>query len=403
MARRLRSGNRQLIREINQALVLGVVRERGPISRTAIAAAARLSPATVSGITGELIERGLIFEQEAGISTGGRRPILLSLNRQAGVVVGVKLTEQQIIVALTDLGADIIEQRVAPLGDDRRPESVVAALVGIIGELRQAHADRYIFGVGIGLAGAIDRINGICRFSPFFQWRDVPLRRLLEARLDLPVVLENDVNTLTLAEQWFGAGIGVPDFLVVTLGRGVGMGMVLNGQLYRGGGGGGGEFGHVTVVPDGPRCDCGKRGCLETLVSDAALLRRLRRIFSPQLTFDQAIQIARAGDAAAQGVFWAAGRTLGRALADLVNIFNPLLLIVGGEGARAIDLMRDALDESLQAESFNGFYEQLRLIAEPWGDDAWARGAAALTLEEILRPPLYDDDRPLARNTVATS
>src|SRR5215813_13431889 len=157
MSLRLRSGNRQLIREINQSLILSLVRDHGPISRTDIAEAAHLSLATVSGITSALIDQGLVYEHEAGISTGGRRPILLALNPQAGLVIGVKLTESQIVAALTDLNAEVIAQRAVPLGGDRRPEAVVAALAEIVDDLRAAHAERRIFGIGLGMAGVIDR------------------------------------------------------------------------------------------------------------------------------------------------------------------------------------------------------------------------------------------------------
>ncbi|MEO7913215.1 MAG: MarR family transcriptional regulator, partial [Roseiflexaceae bacterium] len=170
MSLRLRSGNRQLIREINQSLVLSLVRNHGPISRTDIADAAHLSLATVSGISNALIDQGLIYEHEAGISTGGRRPILLALNRQAGLVIGVKLTENQIVAALTDLTAEVIEQRAAPLGSDRQPEAVVGALAELVDQLRAAHPGQRVFGLGLGMAGVIDRRQGICRFSPFLQW-----------------------------------------------------------------------------------------------------------------------------------------------------------------------------------------------------------------------------------------
>lgn len=389
----LRNGNRQLIREINESLVLSLVRNSGPISRTDIAKAAHLSLATVSGITNALIEQGIIYEHQAGSSTGGRRPVPLALNTQAGFVIGAKLTETHIVAALTDLGASIVEQRVAPLGDDQRPEIIVNVLAALVDDLRAPHPDHRIFGLGLGMAGVIDRRTGRCKFSPFFQWRDVPLAELLEERLGLPVVLENDANTLTLAEQWFGAGVGMSDFLVITLGRGIGMGMVLNGQLYRGAGGGGGEFGHVTMVPDGPRCACGKRGCLEALVADPALLHRFQRAFGRELSMEETVSLARQGDVAAQSIFTAAGRTLGLAIADLVNIFNPPLIVVGGEGVRALDLFLEPLRETLQSHCFNGFFNDLRLVIEPWGDDAWARGAASLMLEELFRPTLYRDDK----------
>ena len=283
-----------------------------------------------------------------------------------------------------------------PIGDDKGSEAVLEVLATAVTGLREAHSNRPVLGMGLGMAGGIDRRSGVCRFSPFLGWRDVPLRQMLEKRLGLPVVIENDVNTFTMAEKWFGAGVGVSDFLVVTLGRGIGMGMVLNGQLYRGGCGGGGEFGHTTVAPDGPQCDCGKKGCLETFASDPAILQRMRSSLGRDITMEQAVALARQGDAVAHSIFAAAGRTLGTAIADLINIFNPPLLVVGGEGAHALDLMLDPLQDALRANCFDGFFDDMRLVVEPWGDDAWARGAASLMLEELFRPTLYHGDEARA-------
>lgn len=389
MVTRLRSANRRLMREINQMLVLGAIRDQGPISRTDIADVTHLSAATISGITGDLIEQRLVEEREAGISTGGRRPILLALNRQAGLVLGVKVTETTLVAALTDLGADIVSQAERSLDGVRRPEAVADQLVALVDGLRSCYPDRRIFGVGLGIAGVVDRSAGICRYSPFLRWRDVPLRDLLEERLDLPVVIENDVNTLALAEQWFGAGAGVSDFLVVTLGRGVGLGMVLNGELYRGGLGGGGEFGHLTADPTGPRCECGKQGCLEALISTPALTQRLRAVLGSNVTFAAGVERARTGDPRASSVFTDAGRLLGTALATLVNLFNPPLIIVGGEGAEVLDLLLEPMRETLRDGCFDNFFANLQLVVEPWGDDAWARGGASLMLEELFRPSLY--------------
>lgn len=389
---RLRSANRDLIREINQALVLGIIRDRGPIARTTIAETARLSLATVSGITGDLIAERLVYEHEVGASTGGRRPILLALNRRAGLVIGVKLTETHVVAALTDLGAEIVEQVEVALGEDRRPDAVVSAFAALAADLRARRPGERVFGLGLGMAGAVDRRTGVCRFSPFLRWRDVPLRSLLEARLGLPVVVENDVNTLAMAERWFGAGAGVADFLVVTLGRGVGMGMVLDGRLYRGGRGSGGEFGHLTVNPDGFPCECGKRGCLETIVGEPGLRRDLRTALDREVGLADGAALARAGDPAALQVFADAGRTLGLALAGVVNLLNPTRLIVGGEGVQALDLLLDSLRDSLEAHCFDGLYDDLELVVEPWGDDAWARGAAGLLLDQFFHPALADGE-----------
>lgn len=388
MSLRMRSANRQTIRQINEAVVLGAIHDHGPISRTEIAELTHLSPATITGITGKLIRQGLAREREAGASTGGRPPVLVEIDRDAGCVVGVKLTESQFVAALTDLGAETLAERAAPLGADRGPEAVAAALAETVLDLRAEAPGRRFFGAGIGLAGAIDRRAGVCRFSPFLPWRDVPLRALLEARIDAPVVIENDVSALTLAERWFGGGAGYTDFLVVTVGRGIGMGMVLEGRLYRGGLGAGGEFGHITMDPDGPPCDCGKRGCLEALVGEPALVRQLERRCGRGVTLQEGAALARRGDPEASDVFKRAGATLGLALSGVVNLLNPTRVIVGGEGVQTLDLLLPAIREAMATHCFDGLFDDLDLVVEPWGDDAWARGAAGLVLDELFRARL---------------
>lgn len=388
MALHHRSANRQTIRQINEAAVLGVINDLGPISRTEIAEVTSLSPATITGITGKLIRQGLAREREIGASTGGRPPVLVEIDRDAGCVIGVKLTEHHLIAALTDLGAETLAERALPLDADRNPHAVAAALAGVVSELRATLPDRRFFGLGVGLAGAIDRRTGVCRFSPFLPWRDVPLRALLEPMVDCPVVVDNDVNALTLAERWFGGGAGYADFVVVTIGRGVGLGMVLDGRLYRGGHGGGGEFGHVTVEPGGPPCDCGKRGCLEALVAEPALLRRLRQVCDAELSLADGSALARSGHAGARTVFANAGATLGWALSSVVNLLNPTRMIVGGEGVLFLDLLLDPMRDALATNCFDGLFTDLDLIVEPWGDDVWARGAAGLVLDELFHARL---------------
>ena len=371
---------------MNEALVLGLIHDFGPISRSEIGQTSGLSLATISSITGSLIEQGIVIEESPGASTGGRRPILLAINRAAGLVIGVKLTRDEAIVALTDLGAEIVEQGSSPLGDDLSPESVIATLGALIDDLRSRHADRRFLGLGLGMAGIVDREHGVCRFSPFLLWRDVPVRDLLEARVNMPVIVENDVNALTVAERWFGAGAGSPNFLVVTLGVGVGMGMMLNGELYRGGRDGAGEFGHSTVIENGPRCNCGKLGCVEAYVGEAAMLRAASNAIGEPISLQEAIDRARSRDERIVNVFQSAGHTLGFALASVINVLNPTLVIVGGEGAKFLDLLLPALSDALETHCFDGLFADVELVVEPWEDDAWARGAAGLMLDEFFHP-----------------
>lgn len=387
MTLRSSSANRDLMRRMNEASVFGIIHDAGPISRTEIARLSGLSPAAITGITAALIEDGIVMEESTGVSTGGRRPTLLAINRAAAVAIGVKLTTEHVVVALTDLGANPVEQRSVPLGEDLAPEAVTDVLGAVIDEVRRAHRDRRIIGLGIGMAGVIDRDAGTCRFSPFLPWRDVPIRDMVAGRTGLPVIVENDVNALTIAERWFGVGAATPDFLVVTLGRGVGMGIMLRGRLYRGARDGAGEFGHVTIVEGGARCNCGKRGCLEAYISEPALQQAVIDVTGQEIPLDDAADRARAGDGQLATVFRDAGRLLGLALANTISVLNPGLVILSGEGSRVIDLMLPSLRETCARECFDGFFEDVRLVVEPWGDDVWARGAAALVLDTYFHPP----------------
>ncbi|MBM3272764.1 ROK family transcriptional regulator [Candidatus Kaiserbacteria bacterium] len=389
-------GNRDFSRALNRSTVLNTVKSRGPIARTEVARHTGLSAATVTGITSELIREGLIFEKASGDSRGGRRPILLALNPRGGFVVGLKLTESEAIGALTDLEATVIAKRVGRLAS-RSPEKVVEALAALVTNLVTENnlRKKQLLGVGLGLAGIVDAQRGILRQSPYFGWRDLPLRRMLQEHVRTAVHIDNDVNTLTITEKWFGAGQGTDDFLTVTVGRGVGLGIVVNGQFYRGASGGAGEFGHTVVDPDGPPCDCGKRGCLETFVGDPGLLRMASEAVSkgmipgPVKDIDDLLALAKDGSAAAQAVFARAGDVLGQGIANLINIFNPQCILISGEGVRAGDWLFGPMREAVASHVMPGLAGNTEIRIDPWGDDAWARGAAGLVLRELFESPLH--------------
>jgi predicted NBD/HSP70 family sugar kinase len=388
-------GNRDLIRAMNRSIVLNVIKTYGPIARAEVARQTGLSPATVTGITAELIDEDLVFEKDMGDSSGGRRPILLAINPSGGYVIGIKLTETQAIGALTDLEATVIVKRTDNL-HGRDPEMIVKQLSLLVSELLQMAGlpKKKLLGVGVGLAGIVDSEQGMLRQSPFFGWRDLPLGEMLQAQVRVPVYVDNDVNTLTLAEMWFGGGQGIDSFLIVTVGRGVGLGIVVNGQFYRGSRGGAGEFGHTVIDPKGPTCECGKRGCLEAYVGDPGLLRMATEaanrgeIHGPITSMIDLLTKAQAGDAGARAVFAHAGDILGQGIANLLNIFNPQKIIISGEGTRAGDLLFSPMHEAIARNVMPGLAKDTSIQIDAWGDDAWARGAASLVLHELFESPL---------------
>lgn len=388
-------GNRDLIREINRSSVLNTIKMHGPIGRAEIARRTGLSPATITAITAELIHKNLIHEKSAGDSSGGRPPILLALNPRGGYVIGIKLTEDTAIAALTDLEATVIAKSSTIL-TGHNPDQVVLDVDRIVGSLVGASGvqKKQLLGIGVGLAGIVDSVRGILRQSPISGWQDVPLRELLRRKLRVLVSIENDVNTLTLAEKYFGSGQGVDHFLTVTVGRGVGLGIVMNGRLYHGAGGGAGEFGHTVIDPLGPTCACGKRGCLETYVADPGLVRMANEAAGrgelphPIGGVLELLALAKNGNPAAIAIFERAGKILGQGIANLITLFNPQKIILSGEGARAGDLLFAPMFDAVQELALPGLLQETKVQIDPWGDDAWARGAASLVLRELFEPPV---------------
>lgn len=372
--------------------MLNYVKGSGPISRRDIADLSGLSPATVSNLTGELLSVGLISEIGSGDSARGRPPVLLELNSRAGYVVGVKVMEASLVAVVTDLDAEVLHYQTSTL-ESTDLDGVVAAIAGVVGECLTAQGidPHEVVGVGLGVAGVIDGETGIVRYSPFFDWRDVDLSAPLRKLLNLDVFVENDVNALTVAEQWFGHGQGVRHFAVVTVGRGIGAGFVIDGRFYGGLHGGAGEFGHLPIKPDGPICDCGNVGCLEGLASDAAVVEQYSTatgLPAAGIDLDTVIAKAEQGDKAARVVLADSGRWLGFGLATIANLLAPELIIVGGEGVRAGEWRLEPMRAAFKAHAFADLDSQAQLVIEPAGDQTWARGAACVVLGEMFAAPM---------------
>lgn len=387
-----RRGNRDLMRAMNRNLLLNMIRAQGPLSRTQLTALSGLSVGAVSQIVGDLIESNWVTEAGESDSTGGRRQVLLRLNPTAAYVAGLKLMEDCAVCAVTDLDATVLHYAEHPLPATQTPELIAQALAQVVIDALAQSGLRQdqVRGVGIGLAGVIDGDTGIVHYSPFFQWQDVPLAGLVAEHLHVPVYLENDVNTLTITEQLFGLGHDVPSFAVVTIGRGIGMGVVINHQLYRGHKGGVGELGHLTIEQDGPLCSCGRRGCLEALAADEAIVREAQRALEAPVTMQQIIQAAQDGHEAACAALAHSGHYLGLGLAVVVNLFCPELIIVSGEGVAAGPCRLDPMFETLRANTFNGLLDGVKIEVKPTDDLAWARGAAGLVVGKLFASPLVD-------------
>jgi len=404
-----RKSDRTQMKHMNQQLVLQLIQGRGPISRRDITRISGLSPATVSGITSALIDLGLVHKVGEAEEKGraGRRAVLLRLNPHAGYVVGVKLAVHTISCVVTDLDANVLHslEQSLPLDNPAAapfdPEATIqATILTVESLLRVAQIEpAQLLGIGVGINGIVDTEAGVSSLAPHFGWRNVPLAAPLAAHFSVPVHLENDARTLTIAEQWFGAGREVDNFVAVAVGYGIGAGVVANKQLYRGTSGGAGEFGHITLQEDGPLCSCGKRGCLESFAAVPAIFRQIKEALAAgessvlagnkPLTLEAIASAANDGDALALRVVATAGRWLGLGMVSLVNVLNPELIVVNGEAVCLGRAYFEPMEAALREHAFDGLVNSLRISTELGGNEIWARGAACAALSSLFTSPDY--------------
>jgi N-acetylglucosamine repressor len=381
-------GNRDFIKAMNRNLLLNIIRREIQLSRTQLTDVSGLSVGAVSQITTELLEKNWLLETGEGDYTGGRRQTMLRLNPNAGYAIGVKLMENRVVCAVTDFASKILYHNNFVVNDSEYANVTVDTIAQIVERtLVEAGVDRaQVFGVGIGLAGVIHPHTGIVHYSPFFGWRDFPLAQQVQKCLNLPVYVENDVNTLTLSEHLFGSGRHHDNFVVVTVGRGIGMGMVINGELYQGSRGGAGELGHIILNLPLAREQGNDSGTLEGLAADPAVIRQAK-LPQVQTTLNDIVQAVENGHAGAADALMQSGEYLGVGLATIINILCPPLIIISGEGVVAGDYRLKSMFDAMRRYTFNGLLDDVEVVVEPTDDQAWARGAASLVIGKVFESP----------------
>ncbi|MEY5037271.1 MAG: hypothetical protein RL472_377 [Pseudomonadota bacterium] len=381
------------------------IRAAGHIPRVTLARELDVSPASVTTICAELIEAGLIEEIAAprdADSPRGRPAVALGVRADAHLVAGMKLSDREHTAVVVDFAGNLIADEAVP----RQPgamtledllEAIEALLVRVCA--KAGIAPRDLTAVGIGVPGFVDVAEGLVHWSSVLQDRAVPLAAAATAHIGVPVTIDNDANLVALAELWFGAGRGLSDFAVVTIEHGVGMGFVMNHRIFRGSGRLGMELGHTKVQLDGALCRCGQRGCLEAYIADYALAREattaLNRPATDTLSINTLLESlydhAKAGNATARSIFRRAGRYLAVGLSNVVNLFDPELIILSGDRMRYDYLYAAETLAEMDALAIHTGRPRPPIEIHAWGDLLWAHGAAALALsvvsENLLAPP----------------
>ncbi|MEU7896459.1 ROK family transcriptional regulator [Nonomuraea sp. NPDC049152] len=375
--------------DLTRTAILALLGTVGPLSRTEIARELDLSPASVTQLTRELMGHGMLEELDLKPSRGGRPAQRLGLVGTAGRALGVKVTADHLVIVDVRLDGVVLgswEHLFDPSGPHAL-DDLASTVEATLARIEQAPA---LLGVGVGVPGSVDDQAVGTVNAPTLGWQAMPVGERLRRRLSLPVLVENDVNALAAAERLYGRGRTHRDFLVLTIGRGVGAAIVTDGRVYRGARGGAGEFGHVPVDPSGPVCGCGTAGCLEAFVGSAGLVTAAREkglleghaaLGDPGArdAVDELGRAAAAGDRAAQDVFDQAGRILGRSTAGLINVVDPEVVVILGEGVAHWPYWQVGFDRAVRAQLMPG-RRDIAIEVESWDETSWAQGAAALVL-----------------------
>jgi glucokinase-like ROK family protein len=394
-----------LVRKLNTSLILDCLRTRGPLSRARLSAVTGLNRSTVSSLVNDLLEEHLV--REIGLEPAGRgRPgMLLELSPDGGCAVGVEIGVDFISVVLTDFVAQILwRQRISSDPEDgqgvivERAEAIVRAALEI-GKDRGLRP----LGIGVGVPGLVDVQQGSLVFAPNLHWRDVPLRQMWTQRFNLSVFVENEANAAALGEYYFGVARDVQSLIYLSAGVGLGGGIIIKGKLFRGSGGYAGEVGHMTMDPNGEPCGCGKRGCWETVVGPRAIVRQVREALETNaesqirtlvqddlesIDVDVVVRAAQAGDHVARKALEEVGVQLGIGIANLVNAFNPEMVVLGGALSLASTFLLPVIEETARKHALAQPYDIVKVAASAHGADACVVGAVALVLDEILREPM---------------
>lgn len=365
--------------DVHRAAITALVGRFGSLSRPEIAQRLQLSPATVTQLTKDLIRQGIVRELASAPSRGGRPAQLLGLADRTKRALGVKVTPDH--VAIADVELDGTVRGVSVHDFDSSAVDALGDLTDTLSAVMQELDTDSLLGIGFGVPGGVtDPVDGVVQ-ADLLGWKGLPLGRRLRSSLGLPVLVDNDVNALAIAERLYSRGQKHRDFLIISIGIGVGAGIVTNGNVHRGAHGDAGELGHTPVDSGGPICVCGNPGCLEAVIGDRALVAAAHRdgVLGPDQDITELRAIADDGDEAAQGLFRDAGKILGRAVASLVNVLDPEMVVIFGEGASVWQHWQPGFDPTLRTH-LPPTRRHIPVEIDSWDDEAWTRGAAALVL-----------------------
>lgn len=382
---KIQSASSETARNINRRIVLNLVRMRQPISRADLARVSGLQRSTVSLITEELIDDKWVIAGPTGRLPRGRRPTFLRLNERRSII-GIDIRPVTTTVAISNVNGQFLSQEVMPTPGD--PKTAIENLTALLRRLVRGQPGTAFEGIGVSLPGRVNSTTDQLVFAPNLNWSAFDIKSPIERATGLDVQLENAANACVLAEVWFGDWVGARDLVGVTVSEGIGTGIYANGQLVRGTGGMAGEFGHVTLDPEGPACGCGRRGCWEVYASNRAAVRYYMQSSSRSdgLTFQDILALSEQGDVLASKALDTMARHLSRGLGMIVGGLAPEAIILVGELTKAWQRFGPIIEAAVSAQSICG--RPPRIVPAKEGGLARLRGTVALILQKDFGIPL---------------
>ncbi len=385
------------IRAQHSRLLLNLLWRERELSRAELSRRTSLSRSTVSAIVSDLLGTGLVAEARAGVSSGGRRPIMLEFQDQSSLIVGIELGATHISCVLTDLHCRVRASWSAPAPVRDDPEAALEKMTLAVRSVLEADGVPLsrVLGIGVAVPSPVDNEHPgelLPLVAP--KWKGYNIATHLDERFGRPVFIDNDANLGALAELWWGAGCVSGDLAFIKVATGIGAGLTINGRIFRGTSGIAGEIGHTSIDPNGPRCVCGLNGCLATLIGTPALLERAAAQLRaskgsgpPPASIDDLVDAALGGDEKSVELIRYAGHKLGVGIANMLNLLNPKTVVIGGGIARASDLIIDAVCQTIRGLSLPASISSTEIRTTSLNEWGIALGAATLTLEAALQTP----------------
>ncbi|MBY0096877.1 ROK family transcriptional regulator [Mesobacillus maritimus] len=383
--------NQQLVKKENKAIVLNLIMQNSPISRADAAQMSGLNKGTVSSLVSELLEEQLIYESGPGESSGGRRPVLLLFNQKAGYSIGIDLGVNYIFGVLTDLQGEIVVEKSVVNNHPEYSNTLEQVNKVINALIKAAPPSPYgVVGIGIGAPGVVNK-EGVILLAPNLGWKNVSLKKDIESTFNIPVIVENEANAGAYGEKRYGVGKEFDNLIYVSVGIGIGSGIILNGELYKGINGYSGEVGHMSIDVNGPRCRCGNFGCWELYASEKALLNKAKEIgldLKENHTLSDIIDLARNENPAALALLKEIGKKLGQGMINIIHTFNPQQIIIGNKLAAVQTWIAPYVQEVIDEYTLPYHQMDIQVNFSDLSLPASALGVAAFTTENFLKSQL---------------